>query len=243
MKKELDHFLVKRFPEIFKNRYASPTETCMSWGFECGDGWFQLLYQACSLVEGHIKHIKENNEFRLKMKAEIESGKDVHENWKKEYAENGLDPKHVPQFVASQVKEKFGTLRFYYQGGDEYISGVINSAESTSCYTCEECGNPGKTRHGGWVRTLCDKHAQEDNRELEEKEELQVGSVIYALVEGDRKTFIIKEIQEKQYIAKEKNEHYNKETKDYVTIESEENYLIKYFETEIFSYYDATKIE
>ena len=64
----------------------------------------------------------------------------------------------VPQVVAEQVKEKFGTLRFYYRGGDTYISGLVSMAESMSGITCEECGTIGKQRTSGWIRTLCDEH-------------------------------------------------------------------------------------
>lgn len=67
----------------------------------------------------------------------------------------------IPQVVAEQVKEKFGTLRFYIQGGDEYIDGLITMAESMSGIICEHCGSPGKRRDGGWIKTLCDQHDKE----------------------------------------------------------------------------------
>lgn len=67
----------------------------------------------------------------------------------------------VPQVVASQVKEKFGGLRFYYDGGDDYISGLASMAESMSEVTCEECGAPGQQRGGGWIYTACDAHTKE----------------------------------------------------------------------------------
>lgn len=67
----------------------------------------------------------------------------------------------VPQVVVMQIKEKFGGLRFYYDGGDEYIQGLVSMAEDWAAYSCEECGNPGESRGGGWVRTLCDEHAVE----------------------------------------------------------------------------------
>jgi len=75
---------------------------------------------------------------------------------------------YIKSPVAVQVKEKFGTLRFYYDGGDRYIDGLVNMAESMSAVTCEVCGNPGKIRTGGWVRTLCDTHAVERGYDLEE---------------------------------------------------------------------------
>ncbi len=75
-----------------------------------------------------------------------------HIDWK---AKNG----HVvPQVVAEQVKEKFGTLRFYYRGGDEAIDGMVRMAESMSGVTCEDCGAPGTTGGQGWIKTLCETH-------------------------------------------------------------------------------------
>ena len=71
-----------------------------------------------------------------------------------EHAEkNGLDPK------ASQVKEKFGGLRFYVESEDEAISKLIDEAEAKSFTLCEECGEPGITRRNksNWLVTLCQK--------------------------------------------------------------------------------------
>jgi hypothetical protein len=69
--------------------------------------------------------------------------------------------KDCPQVIIEQIKEKFGTLRFYYQGGDEFIQGAVWLAESLSGKICEECGAPGKRTQGGWVQTLCDFHIAE----------------------------------------------------------------------------------
>jgi hypothetical protein len=83
-----------------------------------------------------------------------------HLNWKQE----------IPQVVVKQVKEKFGGLRFYVEGGDEYTNGLISMAEAMSEHTCEVCGHPGETRHGGWIKVLCDEHHAE--RQAERKARL-----------------------------------------------------------------------
>jgi hypothetical protein len=62
----------------------------------------------------------------------------------------------VEQVVVEQVKEKFGGLRFYITGGDDFIQGLVRMAESMSGVTCESCGNPGESRNGGWIHTYCD---------------------------------------------------------------------------------------
>lgn len=66
-----------------------------------------------------------------------------------------------PQVVIEQIKEKFGSLRFYYQGGDEFVGGAVWLAESLSSGMCEECGAPGHRTSGGWIKTLCDFHIAE----------------------------------------------------------------------------------
>ena len=66
----------------------------------------------------------------------------------------------VPQAVAVQTKEKFGTLRFYIRGGDDYIRDLIEHAEAESGRTCEVCGKPGKTVGARRIRTVCDEHAK-----------------------------------------------------------------------------------
>lgn len=68
-------------------------------------------------------------------------------------------PKHIQPVVVEQVKEKFGTLRFYYRGGDDTISGLVQMAEAMSAKTCEQCGQPGRVHGGYWLKTLCDQHA------------------------------------------------------------------------------------
>ena len=43
MRKEYDEYLVKNFPNLYRQRYLSPQETCMCWGFDTGNGWFDLI--------------------------------------------------------------------------------------------------------------------------------------------------------------------------------------------------------
>lgn len=59
-----------------------------------------------------------------------------------------------------QIKEKFGTLRFYYGGGDEHTHYLVRFAETLSGRVCEDCGAAAGTRSlKGWYRTVCDDHA------------------------------------------------------------------------------------
>jgi hypothetical protein len=76
----------------------------------------------------------------------------------------------VPQVTVAQIKEKFGGLRFYYDGGDEQIRGMVQMAEAWADASCEECGSPGKRRDGGWIKTLCDHHEAERQQRKKEYE-------------------------------------------------------------------------
>ncbi len=129
MSPELDELLCKKYPKMMVNRNLPMTETAMCWGFDCGDGWFEILNQ----LMGNIQH---------------------HIDWRNKKEEV------VPQVTLDQVKEKFGTLRFYYTGGDDVIDGMVRMAESMSGVTCETCGSPGQRRGGGWITTLCKEHAE-----------------------------------------------------------------------------------
>lgn len=58
-----------------------------------------------------------------------------------------------------QVKEKFGTLRFYVSSAPNWYFDLINYYENKSAYICESCGKEGKVRTDlGWLLTLCDEH-------------------------------------------------------------------------------------
>lgn len=62
-------------------------------------------------------------------------------------------------FGSSQIKEKYATLRWYFDGPDDGIADIIEAAELLSGHICEKCGRPGKLREGGWMSTRCDEHA------------------------------------------------------------------------------------
>ena len=91
-----------------------------------GNGWFDIIWDLSSKLEPIIQKFIDENQ------------------------DTELYPK------ASQVKEKFGGLRFYMTCGSDEIVGLISEAEALSYTTCEECGKPGEARRGGWIHTLCD---------------------------------------------------------------------------------------
>ena len=175
MKQELDKLLCEKYPKMMVNRNKDMKETCMCWGFECGDGWFNILNQLMSQIQHHIDWNEKQRKWAIdynEMAAQAKAGNfDLFETSMKyrpndEYKEKRLAeivsgdfrqiPESIPQVTLDQVKEKFGTLRFYYTGGDDEISGMVRMAESMSGVTCEECSAPAKPHGPGWIRTICE---------------------------------------------------------------------------------------
>jgi hypothetical protein len=76
------------------------------------------------------------------------------------------------QVVCIQMKEKFGGLRFYTNGHDDIVEGMIKLAEKICSETCETCG----TREGlgftkGWITVKCENCAIEDGKEWMSRDE------------------------------------------------------------------------
>jgi hypothetical protein len=134
MNKKNDEYLTKNFPLLYCDRNGNMQETCMCWGFDVGDGWFDLIKELSEKLEPLVQQW-------------------INENPKPEDAEEAKMWYHP---CASQVKEKFGGLRFYLSCGTDEMYDLCHEAERKSYTICENCGAPGKERGGGWIFTLCD---------------------------------------------------------------------------------------
>src|SRR5271170_3094477 len=112
MTEDLEDKLVRAFPNLYRDvKCSDPTQSCMYWGIEVGDGWYNLLWKLSEKLEQEI----------LKYKAS---------DWDE-------DPDSLP--MASQIKEKYGTLRVYMSHSSDAMDLLIDEAESESEVTCERC--------------------------------------------------------------------------------------------------------
>ena len=179
MREEFDSFIASAYPELFVDA-DDPTKSLMGWGCSHGDGWFQIINNLCHSIVEHQRWVNDQRNYSLRINAMIDEAKQGKYDIAREMfsycktddrlmervaeaVESGYRdvPKLAKPVRVMQIKEKFGTLSFYYEGGDEAIRGMVNMAEAISGSTCEECGSIGRRRGGGWIKTLCQKHAAE----------------------------------------------------------------------------------
>ena len=137
MKSELELELVKKYPKILRDYKGDKMKTCMAWGMECDDGWYDLLDKCIEKLQYFCDLCTSND--------------------------------REVQVVASQIKEKYGTLSFYTSvyGSNSIehsiIDNIIDAAEMKSARTCEVTGKEGTIcKRGGWYRTLSYEQARKD---------------------------------------------------------------------------------
>lgn len=128
--------LYEKYPSLFSLKDIK-NEPIGAYGIECGDGWLEILSSLCFMIAQHERNIEGRNKYLKK--------------------ENRVDEIVVYEpFRFTQIKEKFGGLTIYNDGGDEYTRGLIGMAGCWSYNVCERCGQKGKPDKKGWIMTLCE---------------------------------------------------------------------------------------
>ena len=143
-------------------------------GFAIGAGWYPIIEALVGQIDHYTKWKRNSRAYDLRIERARKKGYDAVlafitkksnrvNDWDRERAEEIMENGHditlkVNWIQIQQIKEKFGGLRFYYDGGDDRISGMETMAEIWAGQTCETCGNKGERRSGGWIRTLCNEH-------------------------------------------------------------------------------------
>ena len=71
----------------------------------------------------------------------------------------------MPKVEINQIKEKFGGLRIYFDGGNDETGEIIEKAVKKANNTCDTCGtteNVGYTT--GWIATICEDCAKKEDK-------------------------------------------------------------------------------
>lgn len=74
-----------------------------------------------------------------------------------------LDSKIANDYRILQIKEKFGTLRWYSNWYTDKMNDIIEKYERLSERTCIRCGAPATKISKGWISPWCDKCAEKNN--------------------------------------------------------------------------------
>lgn len=124
--------LYEAFPCLYRGRNKSPQESSMHFGFECDDGWFELIWNLSQAIEDEAQS-------------------------------RGLKPHYKRWPDATQVKQKFGSLRFHLAKHTEAAHALIDEARTASETICEACGAPAASVANArrQIKTLCSTHAKD----------------------------------------------------------------------------------
>jgi hypothetical protein len=198
MTQELYDKLCKKYPKIFEGRKKSIKQSLIPFGFECGDGWYNIIDILCSNLQWNtdknskdyvIKNkllrklipflrnifMKIPGKYNLKRHRQINPMVYIRsflvgflDELRRRQEFIYIESDRYPQIIATQVKEKFGGLRFYVKGASEQQHAVISLIESLSYRVCEKCGSMKDIgRTDGWISTLCKEcHDPESNWKL-----------------------------------------------------------------------------
>lgn len=184
MSPDLETKLIEKHSKIFRDANKSPQETCMCWGLECGDGWYNLIDILCeALTYSFTTSIELDEEDGIRLGLEPST-------WKGDEKPRYFLEVRQPQVIADQVKEKFGTLRFYYhleydprhvellKSGKypklveinkryaDFMDGIVHFAETASGRTCEVTGAEGEMHvRGGWFKVINENVAKTEKYE------------------------------------------------------------------------------
>lgn len=106
--------LIKACPILYRGRELPLSQNLMSLGFNCSDGWAELLKKYSAKLEAHLA-------------SRLAAGEPL---------------ERLP--MAVQVKEDKGTLRLYLSSYDEVAEAVVREIAFHSESLCEICGAAGK---------------------------------------------------------------------------------------------------
>lgn len=137
--------LIEKYPKIFVPYKGNPGYVNYS---GVPDSWIPTIDMLCRLIQNRI-----DKTTRIK-----NPNFDPLDSNSKMYIDGKLD-----QVVCSQIKEKFGELRFYTFGNDDYVQGLIDFARELLWNTCENCGsNENIQTTKGWISRKCKKCIQDN---------------------------------------------------------------------------------
>jgi len=138
--------VIAKYPKIFADYEGNPGR-CNWHGVP--DGWLPIIDDLCGAIQEYIdkhSHSIDNPEYVIGSEWNLD-----------DVTTHRYIQKHPDQVTCTQMKEKFGGLRFYENNGDKKVDGMIHYAEYLADNTCQDCGTREDvgTITKGWITTIC----------------------------------------------------------------------------------------
>lgn len=132
MDKKLQQRLFRKYPVLFRDRNKSSSETRMCEGICCGDGWYNLIDEACEQLSLIQKKLGITTVF-VQIKEKLA----------------GLRLHAISDLELTSKQEK----TIY-----KIIRTILDHTMSRSYYVCEKCGGYRKKYKelNGWYYAMCD---------------------------------------------------------------------------------------
>lgn len=141
MNKELTEKLFAKYPAIFADRTKPMTQSLVCFGFEFGDGWYDLMDALCNKLQ-FVANLTGVQPVAIQMKEKFAG--------LRFYCHNRLVD-DFPKLSKEQIAI-----------ASDIINGIITQAEELSERTCDVCGVwAGIVKYDNWDYVLCDTHHAE----------------------------------------------------------------------------------
>jgi hypothetical protein len=148
---EFDDYMVKSYPDLFRQRHLPATETCMCWGFEVGKGWRPTLNSMCEKITAIIRAYPSIHVEFTQIKEKYGSGRFYYNSWHDESAEESRI-----ELILSAI----GAI-------DDIIERAERAVDSICAITGEQYYT--KITYGGWVYDICPEVFIAKNPEVNKK--------------------------------------------------------------------------
>ncbi|KAK5945391.1 hypothetical protein PMZ80_002596 [Knufia obscura] len=126
MREGLTQRLYRDFADLYRQHALPDSESLMCYGFECGDGWYDVLY-----------------EMSTKIKAAVDAEEDV-------------EPREVAVSQVKEKLGGLRVYMSGNKVDVDGVRQALEDASRRAASTCERCGSEGSLKKNhGWLMTLC----------------------------------------------------------------------------------------
>lgn len=113
MNAELEQKLADEYPELFADKNQPPTKSLMCYGCDHGDGWFDLIWNMCKLIQKHVKsNWKGQEPYKFSQIKEKFAGLRVYDNGRDPYIRGVIDMAESMSYKTCEICGLAGQLNY-----------------------------------------------------------------------------------------------------------------------------------